>query len=154
MTALVRTLSMNNPGWENYTPVFSAAGGGGAIGNGTIEGQWRRVGDSVNVYVRVTFGGTSTFGAGSFQVTLPTGLVRDPAKVLTTSNFVPGNAFALDASAHANDRMCMAECAASSNLLTFVPDRSTGAALSAAVPFVWASGDVINFDVTVPVDGW
>jgi hypothetical protein len=151
---LARALSMNNPGFTAYTPIFSAAGGGAAIGNGTVFGEWRRVGDSIEVFIRVTFGNTSTFGAGNFRVTLPTGLVRDPTKVLSTSDFTPGHAFALDASAHANDVQCYVNVAASSNFMEFLPTRSTGAALSAAVPFAWTTNDVINIGVEVPIDGY
>lgn len=151
---LQRALSMNNPGYALYTPMFSAAGGGAAIGNGTVFGAWRRVGDSIEVFIRVTFGNTSTFGAGNFRVTLPTGLTRDATKVLATSDFVPGHAFALDASAHANDVQCYITVAGGANVMEFFPTRSTGAALSAAVPFVWTTNDVINIGALVPITGY
>jgi hypothetical protein len=151
---LIRELSMNNPGLALYTPVFSAAGGGAAIGNGTAEGLWRRVGDSIHLWFRITFGATSTYGAGAFQVTLPNSLVRDPAKVLSTSNFVPGGTYLLDASTPGNNVVAFAECAASSNILTFFATRSTGAAVSATVPFAWAASDAINCGVVVPIDGY
>lgn len=154
MTALVRSLSMNNPGFAAYSPTFSAAGGGAAIGNGTVLAQYRRVGDSIELFCRVTFGNTSTFGAGAFRVSLPTGLTRDATKILSTSDFVPGHAFALDASAHANDVQCYITVAGGANVMEFFPTRSTGAALSAAVPFVWTTNDVINIGACIPITGY
>lgn len=152
---LVRALSMNNPGWQLYTPTFSAAGGGAAIGDGTIHGMWVRQGDSILVVQRITFGSTSTFGSGAFRTTLPNSLVRDPAKVLATSDDVFGNAFLLDASNHANDSQARVQCAASSNFLIFIPTRiGTNAVVSATNPFTWVSTDVINLCALAPVQGW
>lgn len=152
---LVRSLSMNRPGWALYTPTFSAAGGGAAIGNGISEGIWRKAGDSVEIVQRITFGSTSTFGSGAFQTTLPNSIVRDPAKVLSTSNFVFGDCFLLDNSAHANDCQGMVFCAASSNLLTFTPTRlGTAGVVAATNPFTWVSVDALNINAVVPISGW
>ncbi len=154
MTAVARTTSMNNPGWATYTPTFSAAGGGAAIGDGTVTGMWRRVGDSVEVVSRITFGTTSTFGSGAFRVTLPNSYTRDAAKVLSGSDIVPGSAFVLDATNHANDVQCFVQCASGANVLTFVATRSTGAVVSATVPITFAQDDVINVCALVPVTGF
>lgn len=151
---LVRSLSLNNPGFQSYTPTFSSAGGGAAIGNGTIEGLWRRVGDSIQVLQRITFGSTSTFGSGAFRTTLPNSLVREATKTLSTSNFVPGSVYLLDASTAANNVAAWAECASGSNLVTFVSTRNATGVVAATVPFTWAQSDAINLAILVPIQGF
>ena len=55
----------------SYNPVFSASGGGAAIGNGNIKGAWSRQGTLINVQVDLTFGTTTAVGTGAFQFSLP-----------------------------------------------------------------------------------
>jgi hypothetical protein len=65
--------------WLPYNVIFSAAGGGAAIGNGTIAAIYLQLGALVMVKIRMVFGTTSTFGAGLFQWTLPVTAVATPA---------------------------------------------------------------------------
>lgn len=157
MTALARSLSMNNPGWEQYTPVFSSTGGGATVGTGSVTGVWRREGDSVQVRQRVTFGAGGGGGVGNYQTTLPTGLTRstDASKALAVGDEgVIGSAFTSDASGHATDRQCEVTCAQGSDQLQFIPTASTGAKMTAANPIVWTNGDILNVYATVPIEGW
>ena len=57
--------------WTSYTPVWTAAGTACALGNGTITGAFRRRGDVVDWRVILTPGSTTTFGTGTYSITLP-----------------------------------------------------------------------------------
>lgn len=77
------TSSLNIPNatdWASFTPTWSSDGTPPALGNGTISGRYRRNGDSVDVEYYLTPGGTTTFGTGSYSMSLPAGLVIDTTK--------------------------------------------------------------------------
>jgi len=61
----------------SWTPTFSSSGGGFALGDGSVFGRYRKQGDLVWVFARLTCGATTTLGAGTLQVTLPFTPVND-----------------------------------------------------------------------------
>lgn len=155
---LLRTMLATGGGatvneWTQYTPVFSTPGGG-ALGNGTIFGMYRRVGDSIQLVVRISFGSTSTFGTGSgdnFQISIPSGLTRDSTKILSSTARVPSNAYLLDASTPANNVTggIISIGGGSTQMSMLGPGSATP--ICSTVPFTWATGDVINIDAELPV---
>jgi hypothetical protein len=58
-------------GWISYTPTWTASTTNPAIGNGILEGGYRRFGDLMEFWVRIVAGSTTTFGSGSYFVGLP-----------------------------------------------------------------------------------
>jgi hypothetical protein len=70
--------------WVDYTPSWTSDGTQPNIGNGSVTGKWRRVGDSIECQVRVLAGSTTTYGTGTYLLSLPQGLSFD------TSKFVDG----------------------------------------------------------------
>jgi hypothetical protein len=63
--------------WRSYTPTIG--GSGAALGNGTIVGQWTRIGRTIHWYVTLTRGSTTTYGSG-IQLGLPVASVNDTRK--------------------------------------------------------------------------
>lgn len=59
------------PVWTSYTPVWTAATVNPVIGNGSIIGQFCRIGKVVHFAAQITMGSTTTFGSGQYVVTLP-----------------------------------------------------------------------------------
>jgi hypothetical protein len=59
--------------WNGYTPTWAAAGTQPAIGNGTLTGRWKRVGNTVDFRILLIAGSTTTFGTGTWTWTLPNG---------------------------------------------------------------------------------
>jgi hypothetical protein len=58
-------------GMMAFVPVWSSTGTQPAIGNGTISGQYTQVGKLVLATWLVIPGSTTTFGTGSYNLTLP-----------------------------------------------------------------------------------
>lgn len=56
--------------WTAYTPTIG--GTGWALGNGTFEARYARIGRTIILHIRCIFGTTSTFGTGALTFTLPT----------------------------------------------------------------------------------
>jgi hypothetical protein len=63
--------------WRSYTPTIG--GSGAALGNGTIVGQWTRIGRTIHWYATLTRGSTTTYGSG-IQLGLPVASVNDTRK--------------------------------------------------------------------------
>jgi hypothetical protein len=86
--------------WTSYTPTFGSAGTAPAVGNGTLSGQYMKVGRSVLVSLVLTVGSTTTFGSGNLNFSLPAtvsasaaGAVLNASTSRTgTQNFVVGAA--------------------------------------------------------------
>lgn len=61
------------PGWTSYTFTWSSDGTQPAIGNGTRSGRYRRpTGSDLVVFeFRLTMGSTTTFGTGTYFISVP-----------------------------------------------------------------------------------
>lgn len=57
--------------WVDYTPQWSTALTQPALGNGTIVGEWRQVGRTVDFRIEITAGSSTTFGSGAHLFTVP-----------------------------------------------------------------------------------
>lgn len=69
--------------WTSYTPTWTVVSGTNpSIGNGSISGKWRQVGESVEVVFSINSGTTTTYGSGVYVVSLPSGLTIDSTKAL------------------------------------------------------------------------
>lgn len=132
--------------WVPYTPIFSTLNNNGSIGNGTIQGRWKRSEDSVHLVIRMLWGSTTAGGTGEFRFSMPVGLTADfsktPSFFFLNRNFV----YLIDSSTPSNNRSGFLQV---SQLIRILPNE-TGAA-SSTVPFTWATSDVINIDTTVPI---
>jgi len=69
--------------WTSYNPTWTGSVTNPAIGNGTIVGASVQAGKLTHVRVRVTAGSTTTFGSGSYSLSLPVSkLAADPGRFL------------------------------------------------------------------------
>jgi hypothetical protein len=57
--------------WIAYTPSWTSSGTSPAIGNGTLTGGYRRIGQQIDFWMELTAGSTTTFGTGSWRFSLP-----------------------------------------------------------------------------------
>lgn len=56
---------------ETYTPAWTSTGTAPAINNGTLTGKYFRINKLVVAYINWTAGSTTTFGTGSYRLSLP-----------------------------------------------------------------------------------
>jgi hypothetical protein len=124
--------------WTSYTPTLG--GTGWALGSGSINGYYSKIGRVVNFQIRVVFGAGATFGAGRPTLTLPVTARSTSGNI----DFVTDIAYE-DASAGAR-YSGTAECSTSA-LDLFVWNSSTTylsiTGLSSAIPMTWAANDII-----------
>lgn len=136
--------------WVSYSPTFTAAAGGATVGNGTLEGWWRRIGDSMEVMVALTWGSTTSAGSGESRFSIPSGFTVDDSKKISD---LRGVCWAYDSSASGNRHagIGIVVNSAGEELRTLCDNNST---TDATNPFTWASGDSIQFITDFPVLEW
>lgn len=57
--------------WATYTPTWTASTSNPVIGNGTLQGRYRRTGSMVDLWLWLKAGTTTTFGSGLYSFSLP-----------------------------------------------------------------------------------
>ncbi len=135
--------------------------GSGTMTNVTAFGTWRRVGDQLFVRGRYTFTGAA--GTWSTPIpSLPSGLTIDTTKLgsSTASETILGSAIFLDTGTEEYlgsvvYRNTTSVAIKARDIVTFsgtAPVVNRG--ITQAVPFAFASGDVIEFEYSVPILGW
>jgi len=127
--------------WTAYTPTLG--GTGWAIGNGTVEGRYCQIGKIVHFRAKITFGSTSTAGAGAGTVSLPVAAGGDGFLSMR------GLASFFDASATS---VLLGDWRGTGTTTAAVVYRASNlgaeAALTTTDPFTWATSDQINISGT------
>lgn len=118
--------AIENWGLDTYTPAWTGSVTNPAIGNGTRSGKYIEIGDLVIGAFTITAGSTTTYGSGSYSISLP----------VTASVTWPGmiQVFARDASAGG----------AIYGGVGFVATTTTALLLTQATP-------AVNWTTTVPI---
>lgn len=129
--------------WTQYTPTWTTTSTPPSLGNGTVTGRYHRMfGRTYFVQFFLQAGSTTTFGSGSFQFTLPSGIA-------SVSN-APGSLYVSDTTG--TPWIGVALCPAST-VVTCFTNIATGDARSAAVsatsPFTWADADYLLVSIIV-----
>lgn len=120
--------------WATYVPAWSSTGTQPALVNGTLTGRYRQVGKTVDAFIRLVPGSSTTFGTGVYFLSLPS----------TAAYFHPGAAFLNDLGTGDYEAMCRVWDSDPSRIFIL---RST-ALVAATSPFTWASGDSLIAQVT------
>lgn len=71
--------------WISFTPTWTSSGTAPSIGNGTLAGRYKRVGDKAEIQISMISGTTTTYGTGSYQFSLPSGVSIDTSKLISAS---------------------------------------------------------------------
>jgi hypothetical protein len=118
--------------WTAYVPAWTSSGTPPAIGNGTAEGRYLIVGKIGIATGRLAFGSTTTFGTGTYDISVPFSVFHNDlnpgAVALVGGTPVPG----------------IARFNAANTLRIYGP---TGGQISATVPFTWANGHQIQYTI-------
>jgi hypothetical protein len=138
--------------WTAWTPTLVSVGAGTdwALGNGTSVGAYARLGRTLVMRFTITFGSTSTFGTKALAIGgAPIGLAT-----FASTNPPLGNCRVFDVSA-SNGYIGQVTRRGGTEFSIDVNDASTQflttAAITATVPFTWATGDTIAATFTSEV---
>jgi hypothetical protein len=125
--------------WQSYAPVLQTLDTTPVpVTGATVTGQWRRVGDTLDVRIFVD-GTPTTTSASRWTMTLPAGLVIDSTKLAGPNDAVGGGAI--------EDGVIVVQTTANANTLYF--------ALSGGPPISESTGaDIFYAYASVPIVGW
>lgn len=127
---------------KTYTPTWTAASVNPAIGNGSIDGRYYKLGKLCFVSIKVVMGSTTTFGTGAWFFSLPA----------IPATFSPqlGSCRVLDSGTNFRTGVAVTLSDGTARMQgTIDSDTST---LDSARPMTWASGDELYLTVTFVTD--
>lgn len=126
----------------SYTPTWSAASGTApAVGNGTLTGRYRKVARRIEFQLKLTAGGTTTFGnGGQWRFTLPENPSSTAYSTDESAKIAIGNAVDTGTALTAAAGMWIGSA---TNLLYVYFNTATTGAIIATQPHAWATTDVL-----------
>jgi hypothetical protein len=143
--------------WTDFTPVWSSAGTQPSIGNGTITGKYRRVGDSVEIFTEVYSGSTTTYGTGAYSFSMPAGLIIDSNKIATSGDRTVLGVAALFGTRPYNADVTHNGALSQQVSASLHTSATIGARISNTFPETWTNvGNINSFSLSYkyPVLGW
>lgn len=129
--------------WASYTPTITTSGTNPDVGDGTIAGVWRRIGDSIDITVRIAFGtsGTAFGGAGlEWLISIPAGLTTDDTLIAGVASLA-GEFQALDISASPDDYHVGSMLAIADTIRGRITGSPTTPLINSTSPFSWQNSD-------------
>lgn len=136
--------------WASYQPTFNTINNDGSLGNGTLQGKWRRNGNSADVIIRFVWGSTTSGGTGEFRFSIPTNMRIDPSQ-LPENSFparVTSSVYLSDAGTATNRRAGTIE-AVTNSLVRIIPNGAS--TTTATSPFTWVSTDNVQMSILIPI---
>lgn len=125
-------------GSVSYSPTWTGASGNPSIGDGTLSGAYWREGQFIRVNITLTAGGTTTFGTGAWSFSVP----------LTAARPSSGSAWMQDTGTAWYAGVSKIESATAT---IQVYGYNVANANTSAIPFSWASGDILTIDLRYPI---
>jgi hypothetical protein len=132
-----------------YTPTWTGSLTNPAIGNGTLSGEYVRIGDMCTVNIYCLMGSTTTFGTGSWRWDLPF--------TPTTSTKSVGNCLLFEQGVAFYTGVCEA-VSGTDYVSCFVGIDTAGGTgnpgnyVANNIPFVFANGDYVRIGITYTLD--
>jgi len=125
--------------YTDYTPSFTNF----TLGNGTVVARYTRVQDFVHYWGLITLGSTSSMGTAP-RLTLPV-----TSASTTNNNFSSNVWYENPGVQNSTGVMTTIISGSEAYFSVFITNLTYGAAtaLSPAVPFTWATGDMIEFNM-------
>jgi hypothetical protein len=134
--------------WLAFTPTGSWSS------NTTYTGFWRRVGDMMNIQVKVATSGAPT--SANLTVNLPTGYTIDTAKLTDTAagiSDVYGTCAIRDGGT--DNYKGLVRYNSTSSVAIYKDDGDDSCSpVTQATPFTWGNTDYLTFFCQVPIAGW
>ena len=131
--------------WTPYAPDWTSSGTDPAIGNGTISASYRRIGTLGFYRGVIKMGTTTTYGTGSWEVSLPDGWSASNA--LGSSGYQSGFAECYQATTVG------AGCyVAPGGTILNLWYGATRAAVTGTAPAGWAANQFVTWNITLELD--
>lgn len=140
--------------WTSYTPTITGSSSNPTLGNSTIAGKWRRVGDSAEIEIYFLSGSTWTTGSGRIDLSVP--FTIDGSKLpggSATGNVTYGQGLVYSTTTG----YPVTVVGSNSTTSVSMQAEASTARSTFSTPFTWASTTAnqgINIRFIIPVIGW
>lgn len=126
--------------WQAYTPAWTTGGVAPVLGNGTLQGFWKRIGKTCHIRIRFLAGGTTTFGTGAWFFSLPfTSVNVGQAEWYGTSKHNNGASTKLNA---------VVPVVVANVATVALLNAADGSAVTNTSPAAWAAADAFQINFT------
>lgn len=153
----ITTVSPSMSIWKSYTPTWLGSTTNPSIGNGTITGQWRQVGDTMDVTIDILAGSTTSGGSGTYSWSIPSGFTIDTTKIVAANQTIAGIAKWYQSSGTLNNlNIGSVQYASTTTVNVFTGSPATGPNnWGSAAPYnAVNSTTMISIQFSVPIVGW
>ncbi len=127
--------------WQSFTPTWTAASGGAAIGDGSLTGYYKRAGNTVHYRIRLAWGSTTNGGTGVWSFALPF-----TARTLSGALWFGLGYYKDNGTADVLNSVGPSIASAATTLQA--KRNSDYVGLAATVPITWANGDELHLSGT------
>lgn len=126
--------------WTAYVPAWGATGAAPAIGNGVLLGSYQQVGKTVDVHIKLAPGTTTSYGTGSWNFTLPPGMVGKSGgpRYYPSGALINGGGFFLT--------MALVQDVNIFSVLSGVTGTGSLSNIGVGVPGTWSSGSLLDLN--------
>jgi len=140
--------------WTVFTPVLRATTTDPTPG--LLEAYWRREGDSMRIRYWFEYTASNQAGSGTYHIDLPVGYSLDASKLVDPSETAPvlGYGFIWDSSNPTDPPTPLWPAYAESIPGIYFLVFGQPAGLSNSGPITPTTGDWIQFEILVPIEGW
>lgn len=119
--------------WTTYTPTWTGASSNPSLGNGTITGRYKQLGETVFFQLKLSIGSTTTGGSGSWRFGLPVAAYGPDAVIASMTCLDNGVSWY-------NGQAFTAYDGNTSYVVGFVGSQS----VSPTTPFTWGNSDTLT----------
>jgi hypothetical protein len=122
---------------QTYVPTWTGGTPAPALGDGTLNASYVRMGDLITVHISLIWGASTTPGNGLWAFSLPRQAARNAVGSLNILNASPVEIY-----------MGAATVALNTSIVTGVVAGFTTAFLGTTTPITWAAGDKLDIQIT------
>lgn len=123
--------------WTSYTPAWTGATTNPVLGNGTMVGSYMPIGKTIHLKGKIIMGTTTTFGSGTWFISLP----------VTAVDIVGSGAVTIFDASLATNKQGGSCNLASFTTIQFWPGTGNGPVTN-TVPMTWAAADLLIWSFT------
>lgn len=136
--------------WQSYSPAWTGSGGTPSLGNGTLNGRWRRVGQNAEIQIYLAFGSTTTHNnATVWLFSYPSGIALDTTATADGGSSPQGTGLIVDSGTAFFTPITLAVPAGIRHYVN-----NTSNAIGYQIPMTWTNGDSLTSMISLPVLGW
>jgi len=150
-----KTYGVPTSDYMSFTPTWKDTVSDPTVGNGSLQGFYRRDGDSIDLRIFLEIGSTTNLGSGTeWSFGIPAGLAFDFSKSPEFAGFeyLSGDGW-IFSNTLANRQVTSVGYKSGSNneVVIFTTGAST---IDGSNPFSWTTGDRLIFNFKAPILGW